>query len=518
MASTLNGIMNIGVQSVNNNQVALNVVSNNIANLNTEGYTKQKVDFAAIQAYDCFNWCSSNGRLMIGHGAEIVGISNKREQWIDNYFRGQNSVSGYYDQLGGMTDNIENLLNDELSEQGLQSKLSDFFAASQALSGDPTNNAYKIAFVNAAQNVADFLNGMSRKINGFISQTIGLPNDPDSFNSSKLVQKTDELNKKLEELAQINSTIQGTNHTGSLSSDLGDQRDRILDELSEMIPLDVTMNANGTVDLRIGDQRVVQGGEKKLDIVALQTDDPDNPVKMQILDKEGNIRVEDATKDFAESGIGAILQAGSSESFGYKSILNDLDKLASAFAEEMNRIQTKADGTVTPLYIGPDGKLTPSNTPLFLTKDGGTTDFTAGNITINAAVVKDPTLIATARMDINAADYDDRAVGNTKNMELFNNLASGKLTALGVGEGLSLTDFLASVVAKAGSDIAGIQNAKSAQDAVTEQASSQRDALYGVDLNEELSDLIRFQRSYEASARIVNVANELMQLIVNLGK
>lgn len=517
MASTLNGIMNIGVQSVNNNQVALNVVSNNIANLNTEGYTRQKVDFAALPAYDCFNWCSSNGKLLIGHGAEIVGISNKREQWIDNYFRGQNTASGYYNQIGGMTDNIENLLNDELSEQGLQAKLSDFFAASQALSGDPTNNAYKIAFVNAAQNVSDFLNGMSKKINGFISQTIGLPGDPDSFNNSQLVQKTDELNKKLEELAQVNATIQGTNHSGSFSSDLADKRDRILDELSELMPLDIRTNANGTVDLYLGDQALVKSGEKKLDVVALQTDDPDNPVKMQIVDKDGNIRVEDATKDFAESGIGAILQAGSSESFGYKSILNDLDQLASAFAEEMNRIQTQVDATGTPLYIGPDGTLVKSTTPLFVTKDGSA-NFNAGNITINTAVVKDPTLVATARMNTGAPDYDERAVGNTKNMDLFNNLASGKLTALGVGEGLSLTDFLASLVAKAGSDIAGIQNAKAAQDAVTEQAGAQRDALYGVDLNEELSDLIRFQRSYEASARIMSVANELMQLVINLGK
>ena len=63
-----------------------------------------------------------------------------------------------------------------------------------------------------------------------------------------------------------------------------------------------------------------------------------------------------------------------------------------------------------------------------------------------------------------------------------------------------------------------INNAKEAQDAVTEQASSQRDILYGVDLDEELADLIRYQRSYEASARVFNVANELMQLMVQLGK
>ena len=74
MGSTLNGLMNIAVNSVNNNQVALNVVSNNIANMNTEGYTRQEVDFAAIPGYRIFDWCASNGKVTIGQGAEIVGI------------------------------------------------------------------------------------------------------------------------------------------------------------------------------------------------------------------------------------------------------------------------------------------------------------------------------------------------------------------------------------------------------------------------------------------------------------
>ena len=75
---TLSGIMNIAQQSVNNNQIALNVVSNNIANLNTENYTRQQVEFAAIPPNTSFSWCSSNGKLLIGQGAEITGITNKR--------------------------------------------------------------------------------------------------------------------------------------------------------------------------------------------------------------------------------------------------------------------------------------------------------------------------------------------------------------------------------------------------------------------------------------------------------
>lgn len=515
MGSTLNGLMNIAQQSIYNNQVALNVVSNNIANMNTKGYTKQQVEFAAIPGYRIFDWCANNGKVTVGQGAEITGITTKRSEWLDNYYRGQNSANGYYDQIGGMLDNMENLLNDELSSNGLEKRFSDFFAASQALSGDPTNKAYKIAFLNAAQDVADMLNSMSNTVNEYMNQAVGTVGDPDSFESSLIKTNVDSLDSKLSQLAELNNQI-AQNPT---SNALKDQRDMLLDDISSMIPLTTTTNENGTVNVIIDGQTVIKGGEKRLTIEAVQGDDPNHPVKIQLKDSEGNIKNDDISDKLGNCSLSAILQAGSGDSFGYKTLLNDLDKLASAFAQEMNRIQTQADANGTPMYIGPDGTLVESTTPLFVTKDG-TGNFTAGNIQINQAVIDDPTLVATARMDTTAADFDDKAVGNTGNMDQFNNLAKGKLTGLSIsdppGEGMSITDFISGLVSKIGSGVDALKSAADAQGSVLEQAAAQRDALYGVDLNEELADLIRYQRCYEASARVFSTSNELMQTILQM--
>lgn len=515
MGSTLNGLMNIAQQSIYNNQVALNVVSNNIANMNTKGYTKQQVEFAAIPGYRIFDWCANNGKVTVGQGAEITGITTKRSEWLDNYYRGQNSANGYYDQIGGMLDNMENLLNDELSANGLQKRFSDFFAASQALSGDPTNNAYKIAFLNAAQDVADMLNNMSNTVNEYMNQAVGTVGDPDSFESSLIKTNVDSLDSKLSQLAELNNQIAQNPNSNALK----DQRDMLLDDISSMIPLTTTTNENGTVNVIIDGQTVIKGGEKRLTIEAVQGDDPNHPVKIQLKDSEGNIKNDDISDKLGNCSLSAILQAGSGDSFGYKTLLNDLDKLASAFAQEMNRIQTQADANGTPMYIGPDGTLVKSTTPLFVTKDG-TGNFTAGNIQINQAVIDDPTLVATARMDTTAADFDDKAVGNTGNMDQFNNLAKGKLTGLSIsdppGEGMSITDFISGLVSKIGSGVDSLKSAAEAQGSVLEQAAAQRDALYGVDLNEELADLIRYQRCYEASARVFSTSNELMQTILQM--
>lgn len=515
MGSTLNGLMNIAINSVNNNQVALNVVSNNISNMNTEGYTRQTVDFAAIPGYRIFDWCASNGKVTPGQGAEITGISTKRSEWLDNYFRDQNADAGYYDQIGGMLNNMENLLNDELSSNGLSKLFNDFFAASEALSGDPTNKAYKIAFVNAAQNVADALNNMSSTIKNYMNTAIGTFGDADSFEASLINTNVDSLDSKLEQLADLNNQIAQNPSSNALI----DQRNMLLDDISSMVPITTTTNENGTVNVLIDGQTVVKGGEKRLTIQAVQSDDPDNPVKIQLLDEEGNVKKDDISDSLGNCSITAILQAGDGDSFGYKSILNDLDKLASAFAQEMNKIQTQADANGTPLYIGPDGTLTESTTPFFVTKDGSA-DFTAGNIQINQALIDDPTLVATARIDTTNPDYEPEAVGNASNMVLFNELGKGKIAGLNIsdppGEGMSITDYLSSLVSKIGSGVDSIKSAGDAQDAVLQQAQSQRDELYGVDLNEELADLIKYQRAYEASARVFTVANELMQTIMQM--
>lgn len=512
---TLHGIMSMAQQSINNNQIALNVVSNNISNLNTENYTRQKVEFAAIPPNTSFMWCNTNRNLLIGQGAEITGITSKRSEWLDNYYRSQNSGNGYYDQIGGMLDNMENLLNDELSSSGLQQKFSDFFAASQALSGDPTNNAYKIAFIDAVQDISDTLNNMSKTVSDYMSQTVGILGDPDSFESSLIKTSVETLDSKLEQLADLNNKIAQTPESNTLL----DQRNALLDEISSMVPITTTTNSNGTVNLLIDGQTVVKGGDKRLTIQAVQGDDENHPVKIQLLDKDGLVKKDDISESLGNCSITAILQAGDGNSFGYKSILNDLDKLASAFAQEINNIQTKADSNGNPLYIGPDGTLLESTTPIFVTKDG-TTNYTAGNIKINQTIIENPTLIATARIDITAADYDNKAVGNTGNMQLFNNLAKGKIAGLSLstpaGEGLSITDYLSALVSKIGSGVASIKNAADTQDAVMQQAAQKRDELYGVDLNEELADLIRYQRAYEASAKVFSTSNELMQTILQM--
>ena len=516
MSTSLQGILNMSQQSIANNQAALNVVSNNISNMNTTGYSKQNVSFSSLPAYGSYNYCSSVGSLQIGHGAQLEAINRNRAQWLDNYFREQYTEYGYYGQIGSMTNNIESIMNNELSSTGLQQKLSDFFSASQSLTTDPTNNAYRIAFAEAAEDVANMLNDMSSKLTYMREQAVGTIGDPDSFSKSQIKMSVDELNNKLAQLAEINTEISKSTAGGSSNNDLLDKRDVLLDEISQMMPLTITSNTNGTVNVHLGNTVLVQGGEQKAQLNAVQTTDENNPVAIQLVDMEGNVRKQDVSDRLTSGSIKAILDSGADGELSYKSVLDELDRIAKAFAQEVNNIQTgTADGTI-PYCIDENGQLTQATEPIFVAEGGG--DFTAANIKINDAILKDPKLIATARGD---ANMDPNAVGNTSNLERFNQLETLKIPDLSnsavPGAGQTLSSFITGLVADIGSKIQTINEASEAQQAVATQAEEQRNSYTGVDLNQELSDLIKFQRSYEASARVFNTVAELMEIITQLG-
>lgn len=520
MGTSLFGVLNMSQQSLANSQTALSVVSNNISNMNSTGYSKQTVVTNAIPAYDTYNWCSSVGSLQIGHGAEVVSVQRSRAQWLDNYFRDQNTSSGYYSQLGSMTNNVENMLNDELSSTGLQQKLSDFFTASQSLTSDPTNNAYRIAFLNSAQGVSNLLNSMSSELTTLRSQAVGTVNDADSFNNSLINMNTEEFNSKLSQLATVNGDIAQSMASGSANNDLLDKRDVILDDLSKMMPLTVTSNTNGTVNVLINNQTVVKGGEQVLTVKAIQTNNDADPVKIQLIEKDGKIKDDDISEYMTDGSLKAIIDSATDEDLSYQSVLKELDKFANAFATEINKIQTGtgADGS-SPYCLSADGKkLIKSTENMFVTSDG-TAAFTAANIKISDTVKNNPNLVATARGD---DTIDVNAVGNTKNMELFNKLADTQIDGLsleGVVNGKqTLSAFITSLVSDVGSKVQTVTAATESQASVLEQATTQRSSYTGVDLNQELSDLIKYQRSYEASARIFNVATQLTQLLTQLGQ
>lgn len=522
---TLNASLNIARQAISNNQFGLNIISNNIANMNTVGYCRQSAAFESRPGYNTYNYTSSN-QYIIGEGSKLQSIMRNRDQFLDNHYRSQASATGFYTQIGSMTNTIENTMN-ELGENGLQKALNDFFSAADALAGDPSNAGYRTAYASALQTVADRFNQMSSTITTAIKENVGEVGDPASFAGSKAKVTVDDLNSKLSQLADLNQQILQNSSTKGPANELMDKRDTLIDEISAIIPITTSVNSNNTINVSYNNIMLVEGNKQHFQFNAVQGNNTDHPVIIQITDMEepANIKQGDITDKLAGNGIlGAILStAGTNTVNGvnYSTVLNQLDQLAAAFAERVNQIQTGVNGTSTPMYIDENGHLVDSTTPLFETSDGSG-NFTAGNIQFNQDIFTNPNLIAAARVEKTPPNgaYDPEDIGNGKNMELIQGLKSEKLGDLASTPGgapATLYEFLTNTVSTVGNTISNINKKAETQQSVTTQIDSQRDALYGVNLDEEITDLIKYQRAYEAASRIFNVTSQMLETLMTLG-
>ena len=226
--------------------------------------------------------------------------------------------------------------------------------------------------------------------------------------------------------------------------------------------------------------------------------------------------------------LAAVGETSENGTLSYTSVLNDLNTLARAFAEAVNEIQTQTftgeDGLeYTPMALQ-DGKLVPATEPIFEIPTPPDT-FDAANIKVNQAILDNPANIAAAAVNIdpNAATpgYDEAGIGNNLNSQRLLDLQSQKLDLLdkaGTGIGATLEDFLGSMITDIGTKIGDINDKIAAQDDVVSQIEAQRSSLFGVNLDEELADLIKYQRAYEAAARVFNVASQVMQMMTTLGQ
>lgn len=522
---SLTSSLNIAKMAIQNNEFALNIISNNVANMNTAGYSRQSAAFESRAGYSTYNYASSNS-FNIGGGAELSAIVRNRDQFLDNHYRSESANTGFYTQIGSMTSTIESTMN-ELGEKGLQSALNQFFEAAEALAGDPSNKGYRISYASALQSVSDKFNQMSSTLKTAIKENVGEVGDSASFSGSKVKTTVDDLNSKLEQLANLNQqVIRNTGVNGS-SNEILDKRDTLLDEISSIIPITTTNNINGTVNIAFEGLTLVDGNQQKLQFNAIQGTTDDKPAIIQITSMEDppKFRRDDMTAEASKSGkLGAILtSAGSTtvDGVNYSTVLSQLNQLASAFAEQVNQIQTGVDGTSTPMYINSSGLLEDSTTPLFVTKDGSA-DFDASNISFNQDIFDDPNLIAAARVTKTPPDgaYDPENIGNGLNMDLVLDLKTQKLASLASTPGgapATLNEFLTNTVSSVGNTLSNIDNKAETQQGVLSQIDNQRVSLYGVNLNEEITDLIKFQRAYEAAARVFNVTTQMMQVLTNLG-
>lgn len=514
---SLNQSMNISLGSMKNNQYALTVVSQNIANLHVDGYHRQRVNFVTNEyTTNCENVISTIKGM---NGASISSLSDYIDDAAFRNLLDSNSDANYYNTLADALGDLEGL-TDDLGDNGLNGLLNEFYTAAANLEKFPTDLSIRQQYVQATQNVCDKFNQISNKCNSI---------QEDKYNEIGINLQS--INTLLSNLADANTAHVKNNGGTSTQVEINN----ILKELSNYANVRTEANANGSVNLYIGDVAVVQGGEQKYTLEAdFDSNNPDASVEFSLRSTENPDYVikNGVTDAFSSGSMKAYVEFlnGSDGKFAtIKDFLSSIDSAANSFAQALNEIQTykSADGSVFAASIGSDADgnmiLEEANEPMFVSKDGGA--FNAGNIQVNSKIIDDAFLVSAARIDL--AKYTDedgnldtnwiKSIGNSDNATKITALQNEKICTYNNGKNkCTLNEFLTNNAAKVGMDVATIQSKADTAQNIADTDAINYANLVGVNLDEELADMIRYQRAFEASARIFSTVNDLMGTIINM--
>ncbi|HJA91375.1 MAG TPA: flagellar hook-associated protein FlgK, partial [Candidatus Jeotgalibaca merdavium] len=212
--SGLFGTLNIGTRGMAASQTALQTTSHNLANMNTDGYTRQRVNFEAENPYHL------GGVGQIGTGVKLSGVVRVIDDYVTKQIQQESGSYNRYAQKSEILSKLEMIFN-EPSETGLSNGLSKFYSAWNYLGSNPELPTAKTMVSQEAQSLADTLTHMSNQIEGVQADTVyAIQKDVMDFNN------------KIEQLNTLNQQIFNVTVKGDTPNDLLDQRDRLTTELA----------------------------------------------------------------------------------------------------------------------------------------------------------------------------------------------------------------------------------------------------------------------------------------------
>ncbi len=468
MSSTFAGL-EIGRRALSANQLALNVIGQNTANVGTAGYSRQ---VAVLDETDPTGGpgVDSGRPAQLGTGVSVASVDRVRDDYLDKRIYSANADQGALNSLRDTLTSVENAYG-EPSTTGVGSHLTAFFNSFSTLASTPESDAVRSTVLNQAQSlVAAF-----HTVSGSLSQIT-----PEL--QSKIKADVGSINDLSSQIAALNKQIGASIQDNQQPNDLLDKRTALIGTLSGLVAIQVidgrnaeTNQPSGQVQINVGGYSLVQDDTAST-LPATYTADNGQPA----------LQTKDGQKIPLKGGELAGLVQATSLVKGYQS---DLDTLATNVISAVNVRHAAGAGL--------DG-VTGRN---FLTGTGATDIGIAPEIANNLGAIA-----ASAAPAADAAV----AVGNGDNARSLAALASQPL----IGQS-SLNQFYNAKVAAVGADSQRFKAQADTQSKAVTQLQNQQSAVSGVNLDEELTKLLQFQRAYQAAARIINAQDDVINRIIN---
>ncbi len=437
-------------------RVGLDVTGQNIANVNTPGYSRRVIDFAEVPPES--TWSA-------GRGVDVVGVRATRDQLLERRLRQELPAERREAAIADALSVIEVALGKP--GESIDAALNRYFDAFSSLSQSPASSVARQEVLLQGESVAAAFRDMAGRI--ALSQR-----ETDGQVRSLAADVTD----LAAQIAKINESIQKISDPGS-KLHLQDHQGELVRQLCALIDVDVLPRADGGLDVTIGNGRALVIGENDYPVTTSQATGTHRVLS-------GGV---DITSEISGGTLGGVIYT---RDVLLPSYVTDLDELAYEFANQVNTLHAAG--------VGGDGG-TGRNFFGFVPSSGSAAGAAAA-ITVDAAIAADSSLIAAAGPGGPVGDNTTaRDIAFLRHTRVF-------------GGTTTLVDAWGQLVYRAGRDAQVAKDEQESRLDIVTQVEQLRDQVSGISLDEEAMQLMRFQRAYEANARFFRAVDMTLDMLM----
>lgn len=461
--------LDTGITGLRAAQYEMDTAAHNVANANTDGYSRQDVQLAAVPPpFTQFNG-PGNPISQIGLGVRLQQVRRDRDQLLDTQYRDIRGLNDQYQAQANALQEAENTLN-EPGDQGIGAQITNFFNAFRDLTSQPESLAARSAAVQSGATLAAAFNRESTLLT---QQRTALDQSLDVDVSN--------VNSMAQQIASLNVQIQQAVVAGGTANDLMDQRDLLLDNLAGMVGATSQAGANGAVDVIVGGHKLIDSTKPLANAV-----DPLQRTNTPPLTNGFNTITWTSDGTAANIGTGTVKGTIDARDVNVSGLINNLNTLAGGFINAINAAHSAGYGldntTGLNFFTGTD----------------------AATIGVNQTLVTNPEKLATSDQP-----------NEPGNPNAANTIIGVQSAMLFNGGTANVNDSYNSIVSGLGVNAAQAQNLATNQQTLLQHIDTSRQSVMGVSIDEEMANMMKAQHSYEAAARVITASDSMLDTLIN---
>jgi flagellar hook-associated protein 1 FlgK len=478
------GVFSIARSALLVHQTALQTISQNIANAETPGYSRQEAQLAANTPVN-FTYGA------VGTGVSVTNIIRKRDILLDDAFRSAAGLDGDAGMRRDLLSQLESVFG-EPNDAGMANALDQFWNSWSDLSAQPGSLAARAVVQQRGRQ-------LSQMFNDFDTQLTTLR----TSNLERLTNAVGNINSLAQQVAELNVRIVTSESNGNMANDLRDMRDLKLDELSRVAGTRVINQANGSVTVQIGNSVLVEGDSATPLSANYETITP--TPSFPVTDVPVRIRLGSNPDRLAPlSGeLGAMVDFLNTE---IPASRTRLDAMADQLVTAVNNVHSTG-------YLFPTGTVPGTAAGNFFQPATGAVPVRASNLRLHADILADPRNISASGSI--SGPSDNTVAQGLASLRISPNTVT-YTGPNGATETGSFSTFFRGLVTRVGIQAQSANDQAGVTSTLVEQAERRRQSVSGVSTDEELVNMLRVQQSYQAATKLIKAAEEMLDTLLNL--